>query len=181
MNETLSKEEVDALIKCVILADEENGIFLKCKKCGVKHSINEECPLVDLWGDMFEEQGIPVKKDELIRDLNGHPFNASESARSYAGRKFEASLIKGEAKEKDFIYKEYPKDEKACKECSHLSKCTYARGTDVMCQAETDAILRGVTDGELDKPELPSIKETGWLCPVCGRGNAPFVRRCNCK
>jgi len=105
MNETLSKEEVEALIKGVILADEENGIFLKCKKCGVKHSINEECSLDSLlWGDMFEEQGITTKK------------------------KLDAALIKDEVKPEDFI-----------------------------------------------------CKETGWICPTCGRGNAPFVRRCNCK
>jgi len=158
MNKTLSQEEVDVLIKGVILADEENGIFLKCKKCGVKHSINAECSLdALLWGDMFEEQGIPANK------------------------KLNLSLIKDEAKEKDFIYKKYPKNEKACKECSHLSKCTYARGADVMCQAETDALLRGVTDGELDEPELIPVKETGWICPACGRGNAPSVKQCNCK
>jgi len=84
MNETLSKEEVDAMIKAGILADEENGIFLKCKKCGVKHSINAECPL--------EEQN-----------------------------KIYQSRVK----------------------CDCVNK--------------------------------------GWICPTCGRGNAPSVKQCNCK
>jgi len=157
MNEALSQEEVDVLIKGGILADEENGIFLKCKKCGVKHSINAECPLVDLWGDMFEEQGIPANK------------------------KLNLPLGKSEAKLEDFIYKKYPKDEKRCKDCIHLSECTFLPDVKLMCQAEVDAILRGVTDGELDEPEMLSAKETGWICPVCGRGNAPSVKQCNCK
>jgi hypothetical protein len=25
------------------------------------------------------------------------------------------------------------------------------------------------------------VQQTGWLCPACGRGNAPFVQRCPCK
>ena len=25
------------------------------------------------------------------------------------------------------------------------------------------------------------VQQTGWLCPACGGGNAPFVQRCPCK
>ena len=25
------------------------------------------------------------------------------------------------------------------------------------------------------------IAPVGWLCPACGRGNAPFVQHCPCK
>jgi hypothetical protein len=31
-------------------------------------------------------------------------------------------------------------------------------------------------DYNLPKP----IPPTGWLCPACGRGNAPHVERCDC-
>jgi hypothetical protein len=26
-----------------------------------------------------------------------------------------------------------------------------------------------------------TVQQTGWLCPACGGGNAPFVQRCPCK
>jgi hypothetical protein len=26
-----------------------------------------------------------------------------------------------------------------------------------------------------------TVQQTGWLCPACGRGNAPFVSLCPCK
>ena len=29
-------------------------------------------------------------------------------------------------------------------------------------------------------PVSPPL-QTGWLCPACGGGNAPFVQRCPCK
>jgi hypothetical protein len=30
-------------------------------------------------------------------------------------------------------------------------------------------------------PTPIGITPTGWLCPACGRGNAPFVSLCPCK
>jgi hypothetical protein len=30
-------------------------------------------------------------------------------------------------------------------------------------------------------PIVPSYHNYGWLCPACGRGNAPFTQTCPCR
>lgn len=42
-----------------------------------------------------------------------------------------------------------------------------------MCEA-TD------TNPKEQKPPEPTQGTSGWRCPVCGRGNAPFVSQCPC-
>ena len=36
------------------------------------------------------------------------------------------------------------------------------------------------SDDYITFPTMPNTYSYGWICPVCGRGNAPYVKTCPC-
>jgi len=45
-----------------------------------------------------------------------------------------------------------------------------------------DIALRDALDAALAEPEKVTVPmQYGWLCPACGRGNAPLAQTCPCK
>ena len=43
----------------------------------------------------------------------------------------------------------------------------------------SDGSYEELGDGSCEKPKTTGAY--GWICPVCGRGNAPFATTCPCK
>lgn len=37
-----------------------------------------------------------------------------------------------------------------------------------------------ICSNEMNKPAMP-VGMQGWICPVCGKGNSPFVKQCDCQ
>ena len=76
--------------------------------------------------------------------------------------------------------KEYPdfKDEPICRGSTLLGT---ACGKCVKCKYEE---LRQIYDEREKVPESteqkPPYAPVGWVCPVCGRGNAPSTSTCAC-
>lgn len=53
------------------------------------------------------------------------------------------------------------------------------------CEKCKDEIFRIKVENELKKTQEKKINNKkfynfGWICPVCGRGNAPFTKTCSC-
>lgn len=53
------------------------------------------------------------------------------------------------------------------------------------CKKCKDELARIMKENELKKIEKENTEKEknynfGWICPVCGRGNAPFTKTCIC-
>jgi len=50
----------------------------------------------------------------------------------------------------------------------------------VICECWKEEVAKIVCDAHNASKQTPTAYMSGWVCPICGRGNAPFTSTCSC-